>query len=260
MRVCAAQYDIVWEDKSANMRICENFFCKAKKYGAELIVFPEMSLTGFTMDKSLSESTSGSTVEFFSRCAVEYKINCVFGFAEREDDKLYNRLVFCSKDGKAEIRYSKIHPFSYGGECDVYTGGKKVSMFSFGDINFGMTICYDLRFPELYQFLSVSCGCVIVSANWPKSRREHWLTLLKARAIENQCYVIGCNRIGVGGGIEYSGDSCIIAPDGTVIGIAETNTESLITADINSEVVAKLRRDFPVKLDRRNNIYRNFYE
>lgn len=260
MRVCAAQYDIVWEDKSANMRICEKFFCEAKKNGAELIVFPEMSLIGFSMDKSLSEKESGNTVNFFSRCAVEYNINCVFGFAEMDEDRLYNRLVFCSKDGKAEIRYSKIHPFSYGGECDVYTGGEKVSMFSLGDINFGMTICYDLRFPELYQFLSVNCGCIIVSANWPRSRREHWLTLLKARAIENQCYVIGCNRIGFGGGIEYSGDSCIISPDGTVIDIAEANTEKLITADISSEVVAKLRRTFPVKQDRRNKIYRNFYE
>ncbi len=260
MKVCAAQYDIAWEDVSANMRICERFFREAADASADLIVFPEMSLTGFTMNKALSEGSHGMTVRFFSVQSVKYGLDCVFGYAERIEDKVYNRLVYCSSDGISERRYSKIHPFSYGGECDIFTAGEDVCMFSLGEIDFGMTICYDLRFPELYQRLSAGCGCIIVSANWPRSRREHWITLLKARAIENQCYIIGCNRTGTGGGIEYSGDSCIISPEGTVIACAQGNDSQLITAELSASAVSDLRESFPLKNDRKNTLYRNFYE
>lgn len=258
MKVCIAQYDIAWEDKNANMSRCRRFFEEASGLGGELVVFPEMSLTGFSMNSSLAEPPDGESCTFFSGLSRQYGIPCVFGYAERDGDKLYNRLAFADRNGVISARYTKLHPFSIGGEGCFTAGGEPVS-FELGGMAIGLTICYDLRFPELYQQLSKRCGAVIVSANFPASRREHWLTLLRARAIENQCYILGCNRTGFGGGIEYSGDSAVFSPEGELICTAES-AEALLTADIDNAAVYRLRESFPLKNDRRIEIYRNFYE
>ncbi len=256
MKLCIAQYDIIWEDKPANMRRCRSFFEEASQLGGELIVFPEMSLTGFSMDDSLAEPSDGETCSFFCGLSRQYGIPCVFGYAERSGNRLYNRLAFTN--GHDVVRYTKMHPFTIGGESR-FTGGEEAVSFSLGEAVIGMTICYDLRFPELYRELSKTCGAVIVSASFPASRREHWLTLLRARAIEDQCYIIGCNRTGIGGGIEYSGDSAVFAPDGRLICSAGCE-ERLLVADIAFAAVRELRDSFPFINDRKNHIYRNFYE
>ena len=259
MRICVAQTDIVWEDKTANMRRYEALFSDAASNGAELLIFPEMSLTGFTMDTSLAECYNGPTCAYFTEMAVKYRIAVVFGYAEQMDDLFFNRLVAVQNDGIVINSYSKMHPFSFGGESS-FTGGNCAESFSLSGLIFGLTICYDLRFPELYRHLSKNCACVIVSASWPASRREHWITLLKARAIENQCFIVGCNRTGNGGGIVYCGDSMVIAPDGAVIAYADSGKQQLIYADIYAYTVNDIRRDFPFFNDRRPDIYRNFYE
>ncbi len=258
MRVCLAQYDIVWEDKSANMQRCEAFFERAAEQGAEFIVFPEMTLTGFSMNTTLAEPSDGITCRFFGEMVRRFGVACVFGYAERCGDKLYNRLAFADKSGQIASGYAKLHPFTIGGE-GRFTGGNELVSFSFGGMEIGLTICYDLRFPEIYTELSKRSHAVIVSANFPFSRREHWLTLLRARAIEDQCYIIGCNRTGSGGGIEYGGDSVVYAPDGTEL-CRSGCEEQLLFADIDAEAVVKQRTAFPVKNDRRIEIYRNFYE
>lgn len=260
MRVCAAQLNISWESKSDSMKACERFISEASERAAELVVFPELTLTGFTMNSALAEDSDGETCSFFARCAKKYNIACVFGYAENIGGRIYNRLAFADRSGEICARYSKLHPFTFGGEAEVYSPGSEVCAFSLDGMEFGLTVCYDLRFPELYRQLSKTCGCIIVSANWPKSRREHWLTLLKARAIENQCYMIGCNRAGSGGGLEYSGDSVIFAPDGGELAVSAEGAEQLIFSDIDKELVRTLRESFPVQNDRRNEIYRNFYE
>ncbi len=257
MRVCLAQYDIAWEDKRANMSRCRGFFAEAAELGAKLLIFPELSLTGFSMNPSLAEEQDGMTTRFFSGLSLQYGIGCVFGYAERCGDKLYNRLVCADKQGRVTALYAKMHPFSCGGE--VFSGGSEPVTFTLGGMRLGLTVCYDLRFPELYQQLSKSCDAVIVSANWNGSRREHWLTLLRARAIENQCYILGCNIIGHADGIDYSGDSVIYAPDGAKLAFASSEA-GLLTADIDSGSVQRLRSEFPLKNDRKIEIYRNFYE
>lgn len=259
MKICVAQTDIVWEDKAANMLRYETLFSDAASNGAELIVFPEMSLTGFSMDTSLAEYCNGQTCSYFTEMAARHRVSVVFGYAERIGDNFFNRLSAVSSDGAVIGRYSKMHPFTFGGESS-FTGGNSAESFDLKDIVFGLTICYDLRFPELYRYLAKNCDCVIVSASWPSSRIEHWMTLLKARAIENQCYIIGCNRTGNGGGIDYCGDSMVIAPDGVVIAFADSRKEQLIYADISADTVNDVRRDFPFFNDRRIDIYRNFYE
>ena len=258
MRVCLVQYDIVWEDKPANMFRCERFFKSAAEQGAELIVFPEMTLTGFSMRSDLAEAPDGDTCRFFGRLSAEYCIPCVFGYAEHRGNELYNRLAFADCSGMIQKSYAKIHPFTIGGE-EYFAAGNELVSISQGGLEIGLTICYDLRFPELYTKLSDRCHAVIVSASFPASRREHWLTLLRARAIENQCYILGCNRTGYGGGIEYGGDSVVYSPDGREVAYAGCG-EQLLLAEIDAKAVNELRKAFPVKNDRRIEIYRNFYE
>ena len=257
MKICLAQYDICWENKKENMDICEQLFESAAENRADLIVFPELSLTGFSMDMSLAESSDGDTSAFFSECAERYGAACVFGYAERIGDELHNRLAYADKQGQIQARYSKMHPFTYGGE--IFAKGGSPVCFCIDDMYIGLTICYDLRFPELYQELSKSCGCIIVSASWPKSRREHWLTLLRARAIENQCYIIGCNRTGNGDGIEYCGDSVVFSPDGLLVADGADRC-GIVLCEISGQTVSEIRKAFPLKQDRRPVMYKNFYE
>lgn len=259
MRVCVAQYDILWEDKHGNMAQCEQMISDAASARAELIVFPELSLTGFSMDRSLAERPDDESVSFFTRCAKEYGIACIFGYAAASGDKVFNNLVFINSDGTALVEYSKLHPFSYGGEAEVYSAGQDIISVNFKGMSIGLTICYDLRFPELYQRLSKDCGCIVVSASWPQKRQVHWDTLLKARAIECQSYILGCNRTGEGGGLTYCGGSAIISPAGDMLATAQESSE-LIYADISEESVKAVRDDFPVRKDRRIDLYRNFYE
>jgi len=258
MRICAAQYDIIWENKHDNMLKCEAFFEKASALACDVIVFPELSLTGFTLDTSFAEPSADSkTIDFFAESSKKYGIASVFGVAVCEDESYFNRLVAVDRCGSIIASYDKLHPFSIGNE--PYKAGDNVCAFALNDMCIGLAICYDLRFPELFRKLSQKCGCIIVSANWSGARKEHWLALLKARAIENQCYIVGSNRVG-NADTTYSGDSVIIAPDGKILACAEPFREELICADISSEDVRQLRSRFPVMSDRRTDLYRNFYE
>lgn len=257
MRLALAQYDIAWENKPENMIKCEKFIHLAAESECDLVLFPELSLTGFTMEHSLAETEHDPTPLFFSNCCIRHDIACVFGYSGHDTNKIYNKLVFFDNNGNYRGGYSKMHTFSLAYED--YDRGDNICCIDYKDMTIGLTICYDLRFPELFQALSRKCNCIVVSANWPESRRDHWLTLLKARAIENQCYVVGCNRTGTGNGITYSGDSCVIAPDGSVVASAD-NREQLVICDIDINAVISLRNQFPLKKDRRCDVYKNFYE
>ena len=240
------------------MEKCRSAMQQAADCGARLVVFPELSLTGFTTNASLAEPPDGDTVSFFSRLTGDLGVAAAFGFACHTETGITNRLCIADK-GFITAKYDKIHPFSYGGECAVYSGGNSLTTIRVGDITAGLSICYDLRFPEIYQAMSGECRLLIVAANWPDSRAYHWDTLLKARAIENQCFVAGCNRCGSGDGLHYSGGSIICSPTGEVISSAEPYTEQLIFAEIDSEEVGRVRSVFPLKKDRRQDLYIDFY-
>lgn len=259
MKLCLVQRDIVWENKPANRSRCHIAMEQAAEQGAQLVVFPELSLTGFTMNPALAEPPDGETVEFFSAVSRELGIAAGFGFACAHYGVITNR--FCIADrGVITAAYDKIHPFSYGGECSVYSAGSKLVKAEVCGETVGLTVCYDLRFPELYQALSGSCSVILVIANWPDKRSEHWKALLKARAVENQCYIAGCNRCGEGGGLSYSGDSAVYSPAGKLICAAESYKDELIFADVRREECAAVQGSFPVKKDRRPDLYRDFYE
>ncbi len=258
MRLCLIQSDTVWENKAANRSRCCALIEAAAEGGAQLAVFPELSLTGFSMNPQLAEPPDGETPEFFSRLTGELGIAAGFGFACAHDGVITNR--FCIADrGRITAAYDKIHPFSFGGERGVYSGGDRLAAAEVCGVAAGLTVCYDLRFPELYQALSKSCTLILNIANWPDNRRDHWLTLLKARAIENQCYIAGCNRCGKGGGLSYSGDSAVFSPSGELLCSAGQYSEGMIYADIKPEECAAVQGSFPVKKDRREELYREFY-
>lgn len=258
MRIALGQLEMCWEDKSASLKKVEEFIRQAAAQQGEMILFPEMSLTGFSMDlNKIGEVPDHSeTVLQMQKLALKYRIAIGFGWAalpEAGQKKGTNRFTLVDEQGQIIGQYTKLHPFRYGGESDIYQGGNKLVCVPYKGHVVGLFICYDLRFPEIFQAASQKADVMIVIADWPASRRDHWLTLLKARAIENQAYVAGINCVGSLGGLEYSGDSSIIAPDGTILATSH-GQESVTVCDIGEDVWS-LRRHFPTKADRRNDLY-----
>jgi omega-amidase len=266
MRLALAQIDITWEDKEKNKEKILHFLNVASENKVELILFPEMTLTGFSMNITETAETVESsssicnTVNWFLSSAKAYNLHIGFGHVELDPitKKGLNKFTVVSPKNKILSSYSKIHPFSFGLEANFFTGGNLLSTFKLNNFNISTLICYDLRFPEVFQAASRESSLITVSANWPKSRRDHWITLLKARAIENQCYIAGINRVGIGDNIEYSGDSMLIDPYGNILCFNEGN-ETLLIEDIHADKVIDLRKNFNLKADRREHLYKTFY-
>jgi predicted amidohydrolase len=158
--------------------------------------------------------------------------------------------VLAAPDG-AVHRYAKIHPFWYGTEPEHYAAGETFLSVDVEGVRCTFFICYDLRFADEFWALADQTDCYVIPANWPASRREHWMALLRARAIENQAYVVGVNRVGVGGKLRYTGDSMIIDPFGEVVAQAG-QAETTITANVDPERVRTVRAEYPFLQDRRS--------
>jgi len=256
MKIGLGQLSTVWENRDENKIKCENMIVEAEKAGVDLIVFPEMTLTGFSMNlKKVAEpGKESSSVLFFKKMTRKYDVAIAFGYAVLGEVKAKNRLCVVV-GGKVLLEYDKIHPFSFGQESEYFSGGCELARITMDGVGFGAFICYDLRFPEIFQASSKKNHAIIVIANWPKSREDHWRILLKARAIENQCYIIGVNRTGTGDHIVYNGGSAIIDPNGIQI-TPETSREELIIGDIDTSIVDDSREHFTTKKDRREKLYR----
>ena len=165
-----------------------------------------------------------------------------------------NTLVLAGPDGTTHT-YAKIHPFSYAGEHEHYAAGDRHVTVDVEGVRVSLFVCYDLRFADEFWTLAEDTDCYLVVANWPESRREHWRVLLRARAIENQAYVVGVNRVGQGGKLEYAGDSRIIGPLGGVRAEAPPEdgkgVETVLIEDVDPARVAEVRAEFPFLADRR---------
>ncbi len=244
------QYSPVWENKSASKEKIINLIDETK--GLDLIIFPEMTLTGFTMkSKAFSEELNKETHSFFSTIAKKKKCAVMYGLIEKGKKKNFNTLVHLNNQGKIISSYRKIHPFSYSKENIFYGKGKETVVTKVKGIKIGLSICYDLRFPELYRFYAKEKVHLIVDiANWPDTRIEHWRSLLKARAIENQCYVAGVNRVGNDPKLHYNGFSSVFDPMGKEI-VAVENEEKIIVAEIDKTYVDEVRKKLPFLDDMR---------
>lgn len=257
MKIGLVQNNILWENKQFNLSASKEFFKKAKELKIDLLLFPELSFTGFTMNIEKLKEFDFSTVSYISSLCKGYCINAGIGYIQSitNDIKGKNNYTIISSNGNILCNYSKIHPFSYGEESKYYIGGEEICFAQIDEITLSPFICYDLRFPEIFQIASKKCDLITVAANWPESRKEHWITLLRSRAIENQCYIAGVNRIGIGNNINYSGNSLIIDPLGKIIGSTEEGVEDILIADIDRSLVSRVRNSFKVKEDRRESLY-----
>jgi len=244
MKIALVQYSPAWEDKEMNKKKILSLLQDI--HGVELFIFPEMTLTGFTMkSKEMSETIQGESFRFFSSIAKEKAANIFAGIIERRDKRNYNTLIHIKPDGNLVKLYRKVHPFSYSGENKNYYAGVKPASTKIKNWKIGLTICYDLRFPELYRKYGKKRTHLIVNiANWPDTRIEHWRTLLKARAIENQCYVAGVNRVGKDPKLNYVGFSSVFDPMGKEI-VSVENDEKVILVVLDKDYVNEVRTKFP---------------
>jgi len=272
LRVGVTELNIGFENREEAKKCCLEVMEEASANGVELLVFPEMTLTGFTMRpwlyaESWDADNIPDSVSFFMENSRKYKMQMAFGYiravmadSDKMDDEtkepVYeNRLVLVDGE-KVVLDYAKIHPFSYSGEDKVYRAGEKLVQAQVKDIRIGGYICYDLRFPEIFSAMRDQYEAIMVIANWPETRAEQWKTLLKARAIENQAYVIAVNRVGDGDGLHYIPGSHVYDWLGRDVSIRVS--EKLRVADIDPGAVRHARTEFPQTNDRKNTFIRCF--
>jgi len=254
MKIALIQLNIIWESKKANCDNAELFAKKAFDEGCDLMVLPEMFSTGFSMNVStLTEDKDGETAMVLSSLAKQYYVNIIAGFTVKDfDGKMgRNMAVVFDRNGDRIAEYTKLHPFSYAGEDQYYIAGSAPVIFNIDRMKASIFICYDLRFPEIFRIVAKHVQAIFIIANWPASRKDHWETLLKARAIENQCFVIGVNRTGKdGNGIDYPGASCVYSPLGNKI-CSGDEKEEFVTCEIDLNEVNEVRTRFPFLKDMR---------
>jgi len=255
MKIALIQLDLAWEDVAENHRRARGRLEEAKSRGAAFALLPEMFSTGFSMDSARIAQPEGGPSETFLRTAArELSMWILASVPEAGEPRPRNMALLAAPDGSV-LRYAKIHPFTFGGEHRVYTGGDRVVTARVGELSVTPFVCYDLRFPEPFRLAAPETDLFAVVANWPDARREAWRTLLRARAIENLCFVAGVNRAGDGGGLRYAGDSALISPWGEVLAEAGPG-EAVLVADADPAAVRDARAKFPALADRRPEAYR----
>ncbi|MGB8358814.1 MAG: amidohydrolase [Bacteroidales bacterium] len=248
MKATLIQARLKWEDISANLEHISSLISLADS-DTGLVVLPEMFTTAFSMDPSrLAETMEGNTVRWMKEKASSGGFAVCGSVIIREDNRFFNRMLFVTPDGDVTV-YDKRHLHSMSGENTVYSRGNKRVIKSYLEFNFNLQICYDLRFPVWIRNIGDS-DVIIFSSNWPAVRSNVWKSLLVARAIENQCYVIGVNRVGTNpDGTSYSGDSVIVNPMGETLVSLEPFTEGVVSAVLSRETIDRYRADMPVWRD-----------
>jgi len=245
MKIGLVQYSPEWENREANIAAIENLISDSDK-NFDLLIFPEMTLTGFTMKSDIyAEELDGTGTKYFIDLAQRIKKHLFTGIIEKDDNKVYNSLVHFDKNGLVTARYRKVHPFSFSNENKYFNAGKETVITNIDKKLIGLSVCYDLRFPELYRYYGKKKADMMINiANWPVVRIEHWKALLRARAIENLCYMIGVNRTGTDPYNEYNGRSVIYDPMGNEV-ILANDEEKIFTAEINLDAVTETRTKLP---------------
>ncbi len=255
MKIGLVQFDIAWEDVEENHRRVARRLEEAASRGARLAILPEMFCTGFSMDASRIAQPPGGPTEIFLKERAAALGLWILGSIPESGDVAPKNTALVVSPGREVFRYAKIHPFSYAGEHRHYAAGDRVLTVEIEGLRVTPFICYDLRFPEPFRLAAAETDLFAVVANWPEARREHWKTLLRARAIENLAYVAGVNRVGDGGKLHYAGDSALIDPWGDTL--AEGNDrEAVLVAEVDPAKVAEARKKFPVLEDVRPGAYR----
>lgn len=248
MKLSIIQPDIIWHDKYANFINLEKLILSID-YPSDIIILPEMFNTGFSMNPELlCESPRSITYDWMMNISEKINAAVCGSYIVKENNCYFNRWFFVTPEKKS-WQYDKRHLFTMANENDIFPPGNGKLVFSFRGVRIMAVVCYDLRFPVWCRNRN-DYDLLINSANWPEKRRDVWITLLKARAIENQCFVAGSNRIGNDGeGIKYCGDSLIFDPRGNIIASADNNKESFANGEISMNELSDFRKKFPVLND-----------
>jgi omega-amidase len=261
VKIAAAQISCSPGDLDANLRKIRDFASLAKTAGADLVVFPEMADTGYSMPIIQERATSWNegAVPQLQKVAKELAISIIAGVSDRDGPRIYNSQVFIDATGEIVAKYRKTHLVTAAplDERPYFTAGDAFVSCKIDQLNLALGICYDLRFPEVCRTLVIEHGAnvFINSSAWPFPRVEHLRILALARAIENQSYLVLANRVGTDAGVTFCGSSVIIDPYGVVLAAASADREELIQADISEKVIASVRDRMAVFAHRRTDLY-----
>ncbi|HEC85340.1 MAG TPA: hypothetical protein ENI48_08920 [Thioploca sp.] len=246
MKVGLAQINPLWENRAATkahiLTLLEKNITPAS---VDWLIFPEMTLSGFSMNQEAT-TLDDSDVSFFRQLAQDYQT--IISYGGVVDGK--NGCFTVNANQEQVSRYEKTHLFSYATEDQYYTPGDKLTTFSQNEFQITPTICYDLRFANLFWQTGPQTDIFVVMANWPASRLAQWQILLKARAIENQCFVIGVNRVGADPNVTYAGGSGVFAPTGETL-LEPAPKEGIFAVELSKQLVLETRSHFPFLKDRR---------
>ncbi|MBR4849025.1 MAG: nitrilase family protein [Bacteroidaceae bacterium] len=238
MRITVIQQDIAWKDVSTNIGRLKKLVANAER--SDLYLFPEMCSTGFCMQpQGVAEEVDGPTVQLMKYLAVEYDAAMVVPVMTHEDGKYYNRMYFITPDGILG-QYDKHNLFEYSGEDKVFEPGQGKVVWEWRGVRFRPAICYDLRFP-VFLYNKKEYDVLLISANFPDSRLLAWDTLVRARAIENACYVAASNRVGVDDYGTYKGHSVILNPYGMTMAKCRSRRQGSVTVELDMDMITKLR-------------------
>jgi len=248
MKAALIQFNNVWESKRVNLDRAALLVERAAIEKCDVVVFPELFATGFSMNiPVVADEGYGETLSSLSSIAKKHAVNVIAGFAMKApaENLARNMAVVFDRKGRPDATYTKMHSFPLSEEGQHFMEGAETVVFDIDAMSSTVFICYDLRFPELFREVAARVKAMFVIANWPSERKEHWEILLKARAIENQCFVIGVNRIGRdGNGILYPGASRIIDPNGNVI-CSGSDMEEFITGEFDPSEADRVRAALP---------------
>lgn len=259
MTISLGQFDVQLGDPDANLAKVAHMTQEAARRGSDIVVFPELWSTGYDLENAATYATK-TDAGIFAQTAVlaqQHHISILGScLSWQGDGKFGNTAVLHDKSGANSAEYSKTHLFRLMDEEKYLAAGKELTLVETEWGMTGMGICYDLRFPEMFRSYALGgARLVMLPSEWPHPRLAHWQTLLRARAIENQMYMIACNRVGESKGTRFFGHSCIIDPWGETV-VEAGESEILLTATIDTAVVDDVRRRIPVFKDRREGLYR----
>ena len=249
LNVATIQTELHWENTEANLHMLTQKLAQLNK-PVDVVVLPEMFTTGFSMNTALAETPDGKAMQWMQQQAAQYNTAICGSLMMRDKhDDVYNRFIWMNPEG-TYYAYNERHLFSIGNEHLHYKPGNQKLIITYKNFNIQLLVCYDLRFPVwIRRTPKHNYDAIFIVANWPERRAEHWKTLLKARAIENQCYVVAVNRIGLdGNGVNHSGDTSIIDPTGQVL-YTQTHQAELAMHTLNLQQVQTYRADFAAQND-----------
>ncbi len=260
MRIGLAQIACKSGDIGANVAKFGRFAAQAQEGGCDVVIFPEMSDTGYIVSEipKFAQPWPGRSFDAASKAASQNSINLLCGIAEKVGASIYNSLAFFDRSGELRASYRKAHLFTPAPACEdkCFAAGSELCVTEVEGVKWGLSICYDLRFPELYRSLTLEGAQVLLNCSaWPNLRPTHWDYLTRARAIENQAFFIGLGRVGTDGDLTFNGHSRIVSPMGELVVDGSPTAEELVMGELDLSKVSEFRKMMPVLASRRPDIY-----